>query len=236
MRRLVAWLVAVTAVGGPALGAGDPCGPGHMHEVKVRGGVLELQWTGKIVDQMSGDIAAEFDRYKLQTSSVALSLHSCGGSLFYMQRTIAVLEQIKGTHALATVVRRGGLCGSACVPIFLVGARRVGALTSSFFFHPVVVDRSDVDPGTPAAKAFLQLRSQETDKIISRYFVPARVSNDWLQFLRRTLRTHDLWQSGRDLWESKSGVLTETLDNLEPRDDGPIDLPPEVACGLSCRG
>lgn len=224
----------VSLVAGPAA-ALDPCGPGHMSKAEVHGGVLELRWEGEIVDQMSGDIAAEFARRKGQATTVSLTLHSCGGSMLYMQRAITVLEQIKGTHEVVTIVDRGGLCGSACVPIFLTGKRRVGALTSSFYFHPVVVGRGD--PGTAAEHARTQYRSQRTDELIRRYFIPARVSDDWLRYLRKTLRTHDLWQSGRDLWDSKSGILTETLDNLQPRDDGQVDLPgDEIACGLVCRG
>jgi hypothetical protein len=88
---------------------------------------------------------------------------------------IAVLEQIKGTHALVTLVDRGGLCGSACVPIFLTGTQRKGALTSSFYFHPVVF-RSPVDPGTRAGEVRTQQRGQRTDEVIRRYFIPARVS------------------------------------------------------------
>ena len=33
--------------------------------------------------------------------------------------------------------------------------------------------------------------------------------------------------------ETKRGMLTETLDNLAPREDGPIDLPNEIACVFS---
>lgn len=33
-----------------------------MREAKSHGGVLELQWEGRIVEQMAADIAAEFDR------------------------------------------------------------------------------------------------------------------------------------------------------------------------------
>ena len=189
---------------------------------------------GKDHRTSAADIAAEFDRYKRHVSTVSLSLHSCGGSLHYAQRTIAVLEQIKATHQVATIVERGNLCGSACVVVFLAGKRRVGALTSAFYFHPVVMPRDD--PGTPDAVARMKRRSQVTDDVIWRYFVRAGLSEDWLQYLRRTLRTHDLWQSGRDLWDSKSGVLTETLDNLAPREDGTIDLPNGTACGVVCRG
>ena len=63
-----------------------------MRKAKAHGGV---RWEGKIVDEMSADIAAEFDRYKRHVSTVSLSLHSCGGSLQYAQRSIDVLEQVK---------------------------------------------------------------------------------------------------------------------------------------------
>lgn len=230
MGKALALACAFVALAAFPAQAGDACGPGHMHKVEVRRNTLELRWEGSIAQQMADEIAAAFDRYKRDVSKVSLSLHSCGGAMHYMQVTIAMLEQIKGTHELTTVVDRGDLCGSACVPIFLTGTRRVAALTSSFFFHPVVVQRGD--PGLPDTG----LRSQQTDEVIRRYYVQPGVSTDWIEFLRRTLRTHDLWQSGRDLWESKSGMLTETLDNLAPREDGPIDLPNEIACGTLCRG
>ena len=144
-----------------------------------------------------------------------------------------MLEQIKATHQVATIVDRGDLCGSACVVVFLAGKRRVGALTSAFYFHPVVMWRGD--PGTPEAVARMKRRSQVTDDVIWRYFVRAGLSEIGFN-TARTLRTHDLWQSGRDLWESKSGILTETLDNLAPREDGPIELPNGIACTTHCRG
>ena len=230
MRTIAALVGALALLTAFSAQAGDACGDGLLGSAAVRDGKLSLRWEGRIEHHMAADIGAEFERYKGHVSTVSLSLHSCGGTMHYMQRTIAMLEQIKGTHALATVVDRGDVCGSACVPIFLTGTRRVAALTSSFFFHPVVVSRGD--PGLPDTG----LRSQQTDEVIRRYFAQPGVSRDWIQFLRRTLRTHDLWQSGRDLWETKSGILTETLENLAPREDGPIELPNEIACGAHCRG
>jgi len=218
----------------PAIAA-DPCGPGHLRKAEVRSGVLELVWQGSVSDQMAADIADAFAKHRRHASSVSLSLHSCGGSLRYMQRAITVLEQIQGTHQVVTKVERGATCGSACVPIFLAGTRRIGALTSSFYFHPVAIG-SLGDPGTGEAMARMQVRSSATEDLLNRYFAGAGLSEDWLRYLRRTLSTHDLWQSGRDLWESKSGVLTETIDNLEPRNDGTIDLPSETGCNLKCRG
>ena len=55
--------------------------------------------------------------------------------------------------------------------------------------------------------------------------------------MRQTLRTKDLWQTGRDLWETSSGILTETIENEEQREGDHIDLPtPALACGVLCKG
>ena len=80
------------------------------------------------------------------------------------------------------------------------------------------------------------LLPEVTEDFITRYFVPAGVSHDWIQFMRRTIRNVDLWQTGRDLWEAKSGILTEPMSNLEPREEGPVNLPPALVCGSVCRG
>lgn len=89
----------------PAMAA-DSCGPGHLLKAEVRSGVLELVWQGSVSDQMAADIAGEFAKHRRHASSVSLSLHSYAGSLRYMQRAIAVLEQIQGTHQVITKVER----------------------------------------------------------------------------------------------------------------------------------
>lgn len=233
--RTLAILTVIFVMASDLAMAADPCGPGHLWKAQARSGVLELVWQGRISDQMAADIAGEFAKHRRNVSSVSLSLNSCGGALRHMRRAITVLEQIQGTHQVVTKVERGGTCGSACVPIFLTGTRRIGALTSSFYFHPVGIGPLG-DPGTDEATARMQVRSSATEELLNRYFAGAGLSEDWLRYLRRVLRTHDLWQSGRDLWESKSGVLTETIDNLEPRNDGTIDLSNGTGCNLKCRG
>ena len=224
--RTIAALVcalAVLAAVFPAQAGGDPCGPGHMRRAEVRGGVLELRWEGRIVEQMAADIAMEFAEHKRNAKSVTLSLTSCGGGGRIMEQVIYVLRDIKASHALTTVVERGDICASACVPVFLAGARRIGALASLWYFHPAKVEnRAD--------------QIEYTEEFIRHHFPPTVVSPDWVHFMRRTIRNADLWQTGRDLWESKSGILTETLDNVAPREGVPIDLPNGTACGLLCQG
>ena len=226
MGRTVALVctLAVLAAVSPAKARGDPCGSGHLRRAEVRGGVLELRWEGRIVERMAEDIAVEFAEHKRNAKSVTLSLTSCGGGGLSMERAIYVLRDIKASHALTTVVERGAICASACVPVFLAGGRRIGALASLWYFHPPtrVEDRAD--------------KAAYLEEFIHNHFPPTVVSPDWVHFMRRSLRNSDLWQTGRDLWESKSGILTETLDNVEPREGVPLDLPNGTACGLLCRG
>jgi hypothetical protein len=47
----------------------------------------------------------------------------------------------------------------------------------------------------------------------------------------------DYWQTGRDLWESKSGIITDPLGNLQKvPDDSRLFVMPGVVCGPMCRG
>jgi hypothetical protein len=202
-----------------------------MRSFGVRGGMLFLRWEGTIDAKMVADISAEFDQYKRTAKTVTFSLSSCGGSTHHMNMAINLLNYIKATHPLTTMVERGGICGSACVAVFLAGSRRIGALASLWFFHPA--RRPSTKEG---ARGGVLLLPEVTDNFITRYFVPAGVSPDWIQFMRRTIRDVDLWQTGRDLWEAKSGILTEPMSNLEPREEGPVDLPPGLVCGSRCRG
>ena len=229
-RSVLVGLVTLPFVSSLAV-AGDPCGAG-LFKAAVRGKTLELRWDGKIDVTMAEVISHTFFAHRSKATSVRLSLNSCGGWVPYMERTIHVLETLKGTHELTTIVDRGDKCGSACVPVFLAGTRRLGAFASLWFFHPVAQDRK----AQPRGAAVRELLGEATDVVIDRYFTAAGVSPDWILYMRRTLRSHDLWQTGRDLWDSRSGTFTETLDNLEPREEGPVDLPPALACGSSCRG
>ena len=147
--------------------AGDACGPGHMRSAGVRDGVLSLRWEGRIERQMYAEIAAEFHQYRRMSKTVSLSLKSCGGNSRSMEAAINLLTYIKATHSLTTVVDRGSVCGSACVPIFLAGHRRVGALASLWFFHP------GQSPQRGAAVPTRELEANFTDSMINRYFVPA---------------------------------------------------------------
>jgi len=176
----------------------------------VRAEMLRLSWTGTITDPMSECILGEFERAKSKTQRVGLHLDSKGGDLVAADRTIAALKKIRETHYLETMVSPGGTCGSACVLVFLAGQRRWGALTSSWLFH-------EVGRWTDPERTILTTDREKTERVIQDYFLPAGVSETWLRRLRPLIQHSDYWQTGQNLWEDKSGIITHPIGNLAPR-------------------
>ncbi len=75
-----------------------------------------------------------------------------------------------------------------------------------------------------------------TERTFKEHFIPAGVSKRWLKKVRAKIGSGDYWQTGRDLWESRSGVLTANY-RPEKRDKIKIQhFMPTVVCGNFCRG
>ena len=189
----------------------SPCDRGELRaSTASRPGTLYLRWTGRIGAPLYKNIALQFEKAKSQVGAVHFQISSCGGDAKEMERTVGLLRSIKKTHTLETIVDRGGLCASACVPVFLQGKRRWGALTSSWVFHEVWrwADRHRAD---------VRVDRTVTERLFQDYFEPAGVSEKWLNHLRIMVQQSDYWQTGEDLWADKSGIITDPLDNLVPQ-------------------
>jgi hypothetical protein len=61
------------------------------------------------------------------------------------------------------------------------------------------------------------------------------VSKRWLKRLRTEIKGAEWWQTGRDLWESKSGIITEVLSNTVARDTKEQELPAIALTCILCR-
>lgn len=219
----------------PQASAADACAEGKLRPVKVAAsGALHLTWIGTVNEKMAGAIDAAFEANKRRVKSVELALQSCGGRIDYMAAVIGVLHHIKETHALTTVVERGSTCASACIPIFLASGQRRAALSSLWFFHRSwrhqlaggVDTVLTATPGSHSVKRFLE-----------QYYAPAGVSRSWLVRLEDVIEKNDgYWQTGADLWDDKTGIITETIGNMQPQDNRPIYLAPAPGCTAMCRG
>ena len=191
--------------------AGDPCARGDLKvSPAVRSDTLHFKWTGLIGSPMSERISAEVGKAKSSVRSVVLILSSCGGDLRQAERVIDALRDVKKTRFLETRVDPGAMCGSACIPVFLQGTRRRAALTSAWLFH-------EVSRGRTKDRAKGIVDRAITERIFQDYFSSAGVSETWLNQLRVMVQHSDYWQTGQNLWENKSGIITDPIDNHVPR-------------------
>ncbi len=231
LRALATILCCITLT--RAAHAGDPCASGLLEDAAVKEGILYVKWTGTIRYEMHRRIAEKFDEVRESTVAVILVLSSCGGDADAEARTIKVLKRIKKTHILFTMVGRGEICASACVPVFLQGKHRQAALTSSWAFHETSLVGGVRGDGDTIKSVALPAETEAMLKV----YAAAGVSKRWLKRLHKKIKGADWWQTGRDLWEAKSGIITEVIGNSVPR--GELEeqhFAPAVVCGALCRG
>jgi hypothetical protein len=204
----VLWLGALTI--SPQASAQASCAQSLAASNSVHAEMLWLSWNGSITDPMSECILGEFEKAKANTKRVLLNLNSRGGDLRGAEQTITVLRKIRQTHYFETEVSPGGVCASACIPVFLAGERRWGALTSSWGFH-------EVGRWIGQERKKLTTNRAMTERVFQDYYLPAGVSEVWLNRLRPLIQHADYWQTGQNLWEDKSGIITHPIENLAPR-------------------
>ena len=58
-----------------------------------------------------------------------------------------------------------------------------------------------------------------TERLFNDYFLPAGVSEKWLDRLRGLIKNQDYFQTGEDLVKEESHIITHPLDNVVPGDE-----------------
>lgn len=172
-------------------------------------GSVFLHWGGTIAPPMADQLASAYEAFKSSRSRVVLVMNSGGGNVAEGERVIALLQRIRRTHRLDTVVTRGGTCGSMCLPLYLQGETRFGARTSSWLFHEVTRAGSLPDTKKRVSGRYMQL--------IDLYWVPAGVSRAWIDRMLGFIDNHDYWQTGEELIRDNAGIITQVIENRTPR-------------------
>src|SRR5947209_1564006 len=124
VRIAVAVAVTITAIGlfGRDARAIPMQGRPMVEAAINRQGILFISWTGPVVPGMSEYLRTTFEKHASTSHRVILHLDSIGGDVFEGERVIQVLQRIKKTHRLITIVSHGDICASMCVPIYLQGS------------------------------------------------------------------------------------------------------------------
>lgn len=180
----------------------------HLHFAisSTHSNVLVMVWYGKIEAPMSTEISAAFEENKNRINTVELKLDSGGGSVKEGERVISILQNIKKTHKLKTVVAAGKKCGSMCVFIYVQGQKRLAAPASLWLFHEVSIKNRHTH-------RIARLDRISWEQLVDRYWIPAGVSPTWIANVKaHTVRT-DYWQSGESLLKDGSNIILQPLSD-----------------------
>jgi ATP-dependent protease ClpP protease subunit len=197
---------------------------GMSLEFNKEDGTVYIDLSGPIVAGTADDVRAALGKYRTTLTRVVLFLDSAGGRVDDGDRVIEALNQIKLRHQLITVVPHGKLCASMCIPIFLQGEDRLAARASIWLFHEAAQRQANGELRTDTA---------ETWRLFRKYYAPAGVPPRWLKRIAPMIEEADLWQTGGDLINAKSGIILHPLGDRTVRDltapsvaaDGGRDLP-----------
>jgi hypothetical protein len=212
--RLAAFVTSLLILGGLAVPAWSAHATFRPH---LRFGIsrthpdmLVMVWKGEIKAPMSDEISAAFELNKNRIRKVEFKLDSGGGSVKEGEKVIAVLQQIKKTHKLATVVAAGKRCGSMCVFIYVQGQKRLAAPASLWLFHEVsIVNRK--------TKKISRLDREAWEQLVDKYWVPAGVNPTWIAEVKTHTNQTDYWQSGESLLQDGSNIILQPLPDERRR-------------------
>ncbi|MEO1151132.1 MAG: ATP-dependent Clp protease proteolytic subunit [Pseudomonadota bacterium] len=196
-------VVALQTEKAALLGKGDF----GVRVLKDRPRAVELTWRDGIEAPMALRLEEAFRANRDQADLFVLNLSSPGGSLREGAKVIEVIERIAQTHRVETIVKRGRICLSMCVPIFLQGQRRAAAANSRWMFHqPVLMDMSGEIAEQPDFE-----RNFTADKFFTRYFENSPMEETWREQLRRDWVGQEVWFTGQDLVDQNSNVVSELI-------------------------
>ncbi len=205
LAMLVLFLAAVATI------AAIPCNAQASGQLKLSKSsrhpeVLTMRWKGQVRRGMAEKIHAAFERHKSSYRTIRLILDSPGGSVREGERVIEVLQDIKATHRLYTVVMPGKRCGSMCVFIYVQGQKRFAAPASIWLFHEV--SRSDKH-----TRKIYELDRAQWERLIEKYWLPAGVNPAWIAEMKQHTFQTDYYQTGNDLLQQDSGIVHKSLSD-----------------------
>lgn len=174
--------------------------------VAVSDATLELSWRGPVEVPMARRFEEALDQWAGETDTIVINLSSPGGALSEGRVVIGLINQMKRTHTIETHVGRFSDCLSMCVPIYLQGDRRRAAGSSRWMFHeprPVNIYTGEIEQ-KPAIE-----QRYDSKKFFDRYFVNSPMGPAWRRQLRRDWVGVEIWKSGHELVDEKSGIILD---------------------------
>jgi ATP-dependent protease ClpP protease subunit len=172
---------------------------------------IVLGWSGPVQEPMRERLAAAFDRYRDDRRRLVLLLNSPGGSIQHGREVVAAIRA--RDRAIDTLVQKAGVCASMCVPIFLAGTDRIADPEAYFMFHEASMSNSARENmkrqqfGAEAAQTVKAIEAHVTDHFFRNDIGIRGVNSVWLARMREKIQGRDIWMSGQQLVDERSGII-----------------------------
>jgi ATP-dependent protease ClpP protease subunit len=194
-------------------GATDRIGPSTQTlTVREEPSRVVLAWSGPISAPMRDHIVAAIDKYKADKRPLVIALNSPGGSIAHGREVVEAIRKASQLRPIDTLVEKGGVCASMCVPIYLIGTTRAADPAAHFMFHEASlalpegkeIGKIDRETISPMRKT---IESLATDDLFLRDIGTQRVNARWLTMMRTKITDREIWLTGRQLVDEGSGVV-----------------------------
>ena len=200
------------------LGATAAIGPTTQRlTVREEPSRVVLAWSGPISEPMRDHFVTAIDKYKADRRHLVISLNSPGGSIAHGREVMEAIRNAAHVRPIDTLVEKGGVCASMCVPIYLIGKTRTADPGAYFMFHEASLELPKGKEIGKIDQEILPIRKTietlATDDLFLRDIGTQRVDARWLTNMRSKITQREIWLTGRQLVEEGSGVI----DALVPR-------------------
>lgn len=171
-----------------------------------------IAWNGPVMEPMRDNLVAAIKGYRTDKRRLVISLNSPGGLVDHGREVVEAIRMSANIRQIETFVDRGGVCASMCVPIYLVGSRRIADPGARFMFHEAKlvtpslgrISRSERTEFAPILK---NIEKNATDALYLRDLDADRVNDNWRVEMRRKITDRDVWLTGKQLVDQESGVV-----------------------------
>lgn len=180
-----------------------------------------LQWSGAIEAPMRDKLAEALDTFESDPRALVISLNSNGGSVQHGRDVVKAIRKASLARAVDTVVEKGSVCASMCVPIYLVGAERFAHPAARFMFHKTSLRLSADDQkqlrqfsqqsGLSESELKRQIIEMSTNDLFEVDIGYRAVDKKWAENMRQRIRKGDVWLNGKQLMEQGSSMVDKLL-------------------------
>ena len=179
-----------------------------------------MVWNGAVEPPMKQRFEEAFRALGSEPKRVLISWNSPGGRVDHGHEVFDVIQAAARVHYIDTTVDAGKICASMCVPLYLSGMERTAHPNARFMFHEVILKlKPEAERAVRQLKAYApdmvagvqrEAVSHFTDRLFEDGF-ESKLDNRWLSQLRGRIKGRDVWLTGRQLVQEKSGVVDKLM-------------------------